>query len=267
MKEETSQNFSIGLTAKIPNSNLKITLDAYQIDIQDRIIFTGQFQPGDDEELKSIFEQAGADRAAFFSNAIDTRSRGIDFVIAHSHSFKKGVIIRNDFAVTFSETKWDQTAGEFGDGIKASPILREKGLVDTYFDQTSRIYLEQAIPRIKFILSSNLIVNKFNVYLRFTYFGETTEATNADIFDKDLNLIDNTIDPYYSGKVVTDLSLGYQVLPNLSLTVGANNLLDTYPDLADETFTSSGRFVYSRRSPQYSLGGRYLFARIVFALK
>jgi iron complex outermembrane receptor protein len=263
LKEETSQNFSLGLAAKIPSANIKITLDAYQIDIKDRIVFTGQFTPGGDEELQSIFEQAGADAAAFFSNAIDTRSQGIDFVIAHSYSFKPGVVIRSDFALTYSRTEWDQDAG-----IKASPILEEKGLVDTYFDQTSRIYLEQAVPRIKFILSSNLEVNKFNVYLRFTYFGETTDATNAEIFDKDLNLIDNSpIDPYYSGKVVTDLSLGYQFIPDLSLTIGANNLLDTYPDLSDEAFTSSGRFVYSRRSPQYSLGGRYLFARLVFTLK
>ncbi len=295
LKEETSQNYSIGLTAKIPSANIKITLDAYQIDIQDRIVFTGQFSAGNDAELGLIFEQSGADRAAFFSNAIDTRSRGIDFVIAHSYSFRAGMVWRNDLAATLSETKWDQD-----EGIKASPLLEEKGLVNTYFNQQSRIYLEQAVPRIKFTLNSNLSIDKFNIYLRLTYFGQTTEATNANIFKKDANgdvtdfevvsdaeiaqrFIDDNggtptqaeadefaqsvNDPFNDPKLITDLSFGYQFTPGLNLTLGANNLLDVFPDESDSGYTSSGRFVYTRRSPQFSLGGRYLFARLLFTLK
>ena len=103
--------------------------------------------------------------------------------------------------------------------------------------------------------------------LRNTYFGETTEATNADIFDTDLNQIDTSIDPYNAGKIITDLSVGYEISNNISLTVGANNLLDVYPDEADPAFQSSGRFVYSRRSPQFSFGGRHLFARLAFTME
>ena len=153
------------------------------------------------------------------------------------------------------------------DGINASDILRSKGLVDTYFDQTSRIYLEQAVPRVKITMGNTLQLSKLDIYLRNTYFGETTEATSAAIFDADLNQIDQSIDPYNSGKIVTDLSLGYDVSERLGITFGANNLLDVYPDEVDPTFTSSGRFVYSRRSPQFSYGGRHLFARITFTLQ
>lgn len=262
LKEETSQNISLGITAKIPAANVKVTIDAYQVNIDDRVILTGRFSAGDDPELQQIFEQAGATAAAFFSNAIDTRSQGIDLVIAHSHAFNEGVVLRNDFAATFAETKWDQDAG-----IKASPLLEEKGLVSTYFDQTARIYLEQAVPRTKLTLSNTLTLNSLTIYLRNTYFGQTTEATGEAIFDNDLNWTDTSIDPYNDGKVITDLSLGYQLAPNLSLTIGANNLLDVYPDEADPAFQSSGRFVYSRRSPQFSFGGRHLFARLAFTLK
>ncbi|MCP4121948.1 MAG: TonB-dependent receptor [Bacteroidetes bacterium] len=262
LKEEVSQNYSLGITAKIPAAHLKITLDAYKINIQDRVIFTGRFSAGDDEELKTIFEQAGANAAAFFSNAIDTKSQGIDFVIAHSYPIKEGVTLVNNMAATFSETKWDQDAG-----INASPLLEEKGLVSTYFDQQARIYVEQALPRTKVTLSNTLNLNKLSIYLRNTYFGEATEATNESLFDDDLELLSGTdIDPYYSGKIITDLSLGYAFSPSLSLTIGANNLLDVYPDEANEKFQSSGRFVYSRRSPQFSLGGRYVFARLSFTL-
>ena len=262
LKEETSVSVSGGFTAKIPAASLRLTVDAYQIGIDDRVVLTGQFQPGDDEELQSIFNQAGATRAAFFANSINTTSRGVEIVVAHSTSFGAGRTLRNDLAATFSKTTWDQE-----DGINASDILRDKGLVGTYFDQTSRIYLEQAVPRVKLTLGNTLALNKLTIYLRNTYFGETTEATNAAIFDADLNQIDNSIDPYNAGKVITDLSVGYEVSNNLNFTFGANNLLDVYPDEADPTFQSSGRFVYSRRSPQFSFGGRYLFARVAFTIK
>lgn len=262
LKEETSTSISGGFTAKIPAASIRLTVDAYQIGIDDRVVLTGQFQPGDDEELQSIFNQAGATRAAFFANSINTTSRGVEIVVAHSTSFGAGRTLRNDLAATFSKTTWDQE-----DGINASDILRDKGLVGTYFDQTSRIYLEQAVPRVKLTFGNTLALNKLTVYLRNTYFGETTEATNAAIFDADLNQIDNAIDPYNAGKVITDLSFGYEVSNNLNFTFGANNLLDVFPDEADPAFQSSGRFVYSRRSPQFSFGGRYLFARVAFTMK
>jgi iron complex outermembrane receptor protein len=261
LEEETSQNFSLGLTAKIPESGLKITLDAYMVNIDNRIVLTGQFSPGDDMELQSIFDQAGATAASFFANAIDTKSRGLDLVVSHLMDVGSGNRLENNFAATFSKTEQD------GD-INASDLLRDKGLVGTYFDQTSRIYLEQAVPRVKFSLSHTLGLDKFSVYLRNTYFGETTEATNEVLFDADLNLLSSAeIDPYNSGKIITDLSFSYDVSEDLSFTLGANNLLDVFPDEADSAFQSSGRFVYSRRSPQFSYNGRYLFARIGLTLK
>lgn len=267
LKEETSQSIAAGVTAKIPSANLKITLDAYQVNIDDRVILTGSFKPGDalpeaQEELESIFAQAGATGATFFSNAIDTRSQGIDAVVSHSLSLGSGKTLRNDLAATFSKTVWDKDGG-----INSSQLLKDAGLEDVYFDQTSRIYLEQAVPRTKITLSNTLTINKLSIYLRNTYFGETTEATSADIFDEDLELTDSSIDPYYAGKVITDLSIGYELNSDVRITVGANNLLDVYPDVADPTFQSSGRFVYSRRSPQFSFGGRHLFARVLLNLK
>jgi len=262
LKEETSESLSVGFTAKIPDANLRLTVDAYRVAIDDRVILTGQFGPGSNAELQSLFDQAGATQASFFANAISTISQGIDVVIAHSISLGGGNMLRNDLAGTFSKTNWDQDKG-----INASQILEDAGLVGTYFDQTSRIYLEQAVPRIKVTLGNTLTLGKLNIYLRNTYFGETTEATNEPLFDADLNQIDKSIDPYYAGKVVTDLSLGYAFSSDLSITIGSNNLLDVYPDESDSAFQSAGRFIYSRRSPQFSTGGRYLFARVAFTLK
>ncbi len=275
LKEETSTNFSLGFTAKIPEAGLRLTVDAYQVNIEDRVVLTGGFSAGDDEELQAIFQQAGATQATFFANAIDTESKGLDVVIAHRILLGQKNTLTNNFAATFSQTEWDQNPSSLDsdddrvivDGIKASQLLADKGLVGTYFNQESRIYLEQAVPRIKFTLSNTLNLDKTTIYLRNTFFGETTEATNEGIFDADLNQTDKSIDPYNSGKLITDLSVAYNFTPSMSLTIGANNLLDIYPDEADKAFRSDGRFVYSRRSPQFSFGGRFLFARIMMTLQ
>jgi len=267
LKQETSQNFSIGATFKAPESGFRFTVDAYQVDIDDRVILTGNFSPGGNAELESIFAQAGATGATFFSNAINTTSQGLDLVVSYNISLGDGKSLDNSLAATFSRTNAEQD--DNGNVIiNASPILEESGLVSTYFDQTSRIYLEQGVPRTKITLSNSLNIGKLDIYLRNTFFGETTEATNEAIFDEDLNLLDDaTIDPYNSPRIITDLSVGYSVSKDLRVTVGSNNLLDIYPDLVDDAFRSSGRFIYSRRAPQFSFGGRYVFARLAFTLK
>lgn len=252
LKEETSKSVSLGFTAKIPDANLSFTADGYFVAIDDRVVYTGQFSgPGTDSELDILLSQANATAASFFANAIDTESKGIDVVISHTGIFGNGLRLKSDLAGTFSKT---QKVG----GINASPQLERAGLVDTYFPEDSRVYLEEAVPRTKINLTNSLFAGKFNVFLRNVYFGEVTEAVtnpaNQQVFDP---------------RVVTDLSLGYKATDALTLTIGANNIFDIYPERADPEFNnrSDGRFDWSRRAQQFGIGGRFLFARVSFTLK
>ncbi len=252
LKEETSKSVSLGLTAKIPDANLAITLDAYYVGINDRVVYTGQFQgPGTGTELDNLLRQANATAASFFANAIDTESRGLDLVITHNANLGTNWRLKSDLAGTFSRTN------QVGD-INASQVLTNAGLVDTYFPEDSRVYLEEAVPRTKINLSNSLTSDKFVFFLRNVYFGQVTEAStipeNQQVFDP---------------RVVTDLSVGYKFTDALTLTVGANNLFDIYPERAAEEFgnRSEGRFDWSRRAQQFGIGGRYLFARLNLVLK
>jgi iron complex outermembrane receptor protein len=115
-------------------------------------------------------------------------------------------------------------------------------------------------------LTNTLQVNKFNVFLRNVYFGKVTEATPDLLMQQD-----------FSEKLVTDLSLGYNMSKSATLTVGANNLFDIYPDKAaqdlkpdvagDQNNRSNGRFDWSRRAQQFGIGGRFMFARLTFEIK
>ena len=112
------------------------------------------------------------------------------------------------------------------------------------------------MPRSKVNLTNNLTTGKFNVFLRNVWFGEVSEATPTVANQQ-----------VYGSKLVTDLSFGYQASESLTLTIGANNLLDVYPDRTIEANRSSGRFDWSRRSQQFGVAGRFLFARLSFKLK
>jgi len=270
LKQETSKSISAGFTAKIPAANLTFTADAYLVSIADRIVYTGSFTPkpdtgsnpytysGNQLVLYNLLSLANAESAAFFANAIDTESKGLDFVI--THKAKLGAAnLKTDLAGTLSQTR------RVGD-IKASDVLRNLGLVTTYFSEESRVYLEEAVPSTKINLTNTLQVNKFNVFLRNVYFGKVTEATTDLLMQQDFN-----------EKLVTDLSLGYNMSKSATLTVGANNLFDIYPDRAaqdlnpnvagDQNNRSNGRFDWSRRAQQFGIGGRFMFARLTFEIK
>jgi len=254
LKEETSRSISLGFTSNLPQANLTFTVDGYFVAIDNRVVFTGQFKAPSGpqgDELRLLLSQANATAASFFANAIDTESKGLDIVITHKASLGTNIQLKSDLSGTFSKTI------KVGD-IKSSKVLKDAGLVSTYFPEDSRVYLEASVPRTKINLSNSLTTDKFNIFLRNVWFGEVTEATTT-IANQQV----------FGSKLVTDLSFGYKASQTTTITVGANNLFDTYPDKADPAFNnrSAGRFDWSRRSQQFGIGGRFLFARLNFVLK
>ncbi|MCK0124371.1 TonB-dependent receptor [Gelidibacter sp. F2691] len=256
LKQETSESISLGVTVKLPDAGINITLDGYFVAIDDRVVYTGQFEgPGTGSELDKLLAQANATAASFFANAIDTESKGLDLVVTQRMNIGTDMLLKNDLAATFSQTK------QVG-AIKASRVLEDAGLVSTYFPEDSRIYLEEAVPSTKVNLSHTLSSGAFNLFLRNVYFGEVTEATTNPALQE-----------VFSSKIVTDLSVGYRLAESFMITVGANNIFDIYPDRLKTDIDglgnnrSDGRFDWSRRAQQFGVGGRFLFARLSLNLK
>ena len=251
LKEETSKSFSVGFTSKFPDANLSVTVDGYFVSIDDRVVYTGQFKgPGTGTELDLLLQQANATAASFFSNAIDTESKGVDVVVTHKVDLSENMQLKSDLSATFSKTE------RVGD-IHSSEVIERAGLVNTYFSEDNRMLLEESVPGTKVNLTNNLTTGKYNLFLRNVYFGEVTEAVANPVQQQ-----------VFSAKVVTDLSFGYKANDYLTLTVGANNLFDVYPDrITDPANRSDGRFDWSRRSQQFGMAGRFMFARLSFNLK
>ena len=261
LKQETSKSVSTGFTYKIPALNLNITADAYFIRIDDRIVLTDQFSRPTDAQItanpnlqgvRDELDRNNVNAAQFFANSIDTETKGLDLVISHSYK-RESLRFNNDFAINFNKTK------KVGD-IHVSDLLKSAGLENTYFGERSRVYLEDSVPKVKASLSHSLTWNDFSVYLRNTYYGKVYGADNVDAnFDGILLPNEHQL---VSDKIITDLSIGYNISKNFNLTVGTNNLFDIYPTKNVTASTNNDQFIYSRSSSQFGQNGRYVFSKL-----
>ncbi|WP_426092776.1 TonB-dependent receptor [Flavobacterium sp. DSR3-2] len=296
LKQEESQSASIGFTAKIPTANLTLTADAYIVKIADRVVLTDQFsRPGGTPAagspnaiLNALFDTAGATAATFFANAIDTESKGIDIVISHKTSFGNNVSLKTDLSGTFSNTY------RVGD-IHASPVLAAAGQINRYYSEASRVYLQEAIPRVKANLTNSISYKKFDFFLRNVYFGKVTDPNTADVNGdgrvEGIIINGQAVEiehPIWGAKIITDLSVGFKITDAAKIVIGANNIFDIYPDMNLGTQTAirprlvsgainytaapstidlsnANQFIYSRNTSQFGQNGRFVFARLSFS--
>ncbi|MDB4107556.1 TonB-dependent receptor [Bacteroidia bacterium] len=257
LKQETSQSMSVGVTAGF--KNFTATIDAYSIAIEDRIVLSGAFTDGGDPELAALFKAANAGKARFLSNAIDTKTQGVDIVLSHKAGLANDMKLVNSLAATFSTN--EVTA------INVPETVSDAGINGDFFDAQEEAFLTLAQPRSKVSLINTLTFdNGFNIQLRNVYYGEVTDP---DDFGGNAR-VEGTIvsaDAMYDAKVITDLSLSYGLQSGLKLAIGANNLLDVYPTENRAGGQSNASFPYSRRTSQFGFTGRYMFVRAAYTLK
>ncbi|MCI2229965.1 TonB-dependent receptor [Polaribacter sp. MSW13] len=244
LKQEESFSTSLGLTAKFPDANITLTVDGYFIAIEDRVVLTGNFsRPTQAGELQSLFDQANATQARFFSNAIDTETKGLDINVSHRTHVLGNVSLTTDLAFAYSQTKKV-------DDVHASQQLASQ--IDTYFGERDQYFLEFATPRVKGSLSHSLKGEKWSMFLRNSFFGS--------VFNPD------GLHEEFGSKVITDLSFGINVTEDLTFTFGSSNIFDVYPDKtpnnSNENLTSNNQFIYPRVTSQFGINGRTAFARL-----
>lgn len=234
LTQENAVNASLGFTLK-PLNNVSLTVDAYQIDVKNRIVLTGYFTD-QDPDIGADLTALSVEQAQFFTNAIDSRNRGIDINLTHDISLGAGRLV-SSFAANFSKMDIQK--------IKTNTKLAGKEAI--YFGPREQAFVKASAPPSKMNLSFDYSNKKFTSSVRLVRFGE-------------INLIGyDNLPQYYASKVTTDVSLGYKLSKNLNLNIGADNLFDVYPDRQNQTATEAGG---SWDSVQMNYNGRRLFARL-----
>jgi iron complex outermembrane receptor protein len=239
LKEETSQNFSLGFTSK-PLDNLSITVDGYLVNVDDRIVLTGYFAD-DDEQIGDILKTLNVQQASFFTNAVDTRTKGLDVIVTHNALLGRGKL-NTTFA--FNLNQQEVLA------VHTSDKLRNKE--ETYFGEREKLFVEGSAPRMKGNLTFNYNVGKFGAMVRGVYFGKVEMGT----WSGTANDVPNQI---YDPKTTIDLSLSYRITEKSQITIGGTNIFDVYPDEQNPDETETGGLY---EAVQMGFNGAYFFGRI-----
>lgn len=243
LKEEKARNLSGGLTYK--KSGLTATVDFYQIRVRDRIILTDVF------DATSL--NVGAAAAQFFANGVNTKTTGVDLVFNYLYFLNDDDNINLGISANFNNTEIRKIN---------SGNLNEF----TFFGPFSQAYLEAAAPDYKINMNAGLEMGKVGLQLNYTLFSEVilqdfqwvdTPATNQAEADA---LFAVATDVYQSAGTL-DLSVRYSFTDNSSLSIGANNLLNTYPTPQFDGWTDQGGF---NDSVQMGSNGMFLFGRLGF---
>ncbi|WP_133534961.1 TonB-dependent receptor [Tenacibaculum caenipelagi] len=250
---ETSKNISAGITVKASN-NFTISLDYYNVKVDDRVLFSGEIGGTDDNgnpnaTVQQILDDYDVTSIKFFINAADTKTEGFDYTMRYKNiDFAAGKLGLN-LALNINRTKLE---GE----VKTPTNLAN--YKDAIFNRKEQSRIISARPNTKFLFGGDYKYKKFTAYLNNTYFGEVTWQ----------HATDPGKDQTFSGKIITDLSLGYEFSDMISFNAQVNNLFDVYPDEIDtkgDVVTDlGGRFKYPWEVNQFGFNGMTFKAGLTF---
>jgi iron complex outermembrane receptor protein len=238
LKEERSRNYSIGATWNA-SANTSLTADVYRIDIDDRIVLTGGFS-ADDADIGEIIGAQNLVEARFFTNAIDTRTQGVDFTASHAFG------------------RWSTALALNLNGTDVLRVNTAPGLAgkeDIYFNKRERLFVEGSAPKTKGVVSADYRAARWNAGARVNYFGETEVGTWTQLDDPD------SPSQHYDPRVTTDVHFGLDLRHNVGLVVGGTNVLDVQPTEQDPNETENGA---RWENIQMGINGAAYYVRLIW---
>jgi iron complex outermembrane recepter protein len=236
---ERSRNYSLGFTLT-PASSLSLAVDAYHIDLDDRITLTGLLSGTGVRNILVANGFSGDQSVRFFTNAVDTRTRGFDVVATHTAAGTRYGTFRSTLAYNRNKTEIR--------GIAANPT-QLAGLGLTLFDRRTQGWFTEG-PRSKLILGLDWSSGPWGVRLQQTRYDSYRLLDNAPANDQS-----------FGADWVTDLELSWDATESVGVAVGALNLLDEYPDRTTVANTI-GLSPYGA-GPYGAYGGFY-YGRVTF---
>ncbi len=241
LKAEESTNYGLGLVLQ-PVDGLYVTIDAYQIEIDDRVVLS--------ENLTSTAVRnylngpggfSGIGGGRYFTNAVDTTTRGVDVVGTYRWALASSNL---DLSAGYNHNKTDI------DKIAANPAALEA--IDPNAVRIGRAEIgriTKGSPQDKFYLGSVWSPGAWAFSATATRWGEFTTFGTTEAADQT-----------YSAKWTLDLAATYK-LGDWSFTLGGDNVLDEYPDRTVAGAGTRSYFPYSSTSP-FGFNGAYLYANI-----
>ncbi len=242
LKPEKSRNYSVGLVFT-PISGLYTTLDLYRIDINNRIILSGNLIGSAVTNYLLSSGISGVGGGRFFTNAVDTRTDGVDLVSTYPMELQNSTL---KFTGGFNYNKTTIQS------IAPNPAqLGLAGLTLPIIDHVEQGRITKGSPRTKAFLATDWSVGNWDIHGQVTRYGQWTDYSANPANDQT-----------YGARFMLDASASYN-WNNWAFTVGANNLTNTYPQKNSTANSYFGIFPYPNSSP-FGFSGPYYYGTVAY---
>lgn len=252
LKNETSTQFSLGFVSE-PIAGMHVSVDAYQIDINNRIVDSGDISgPLAAAAIAANGTVVPSDAVAntyaqFFTNGANTRTRGIDASLDYRSDFGRYGKVAWNLTGTYNRTTIRS--------INTPASLQAAGVA--LLDDIQISNLTTATPRIVVSGSGAYTLGRWHVTLRETYYGKSSQTQWATDYS---GYYADNINPAF----ITDLDIAYQLTKNTTIAIGANNLFNKYPTETNPNARSNFD-LYPHLSP-FGINGGYYYARLTVSI-
>ena len=246
LDSEDSTNLSIGAVLQFDRASL--TIDAYRIELDNRIVLSENLTSVAVRNFLTAQGFVGIGGGRFFINGVDTVTKGVDVVFNYP-------------LVTDSAGRFDITAtANFNETVvtkvPATPQLSALSPAPILFDRGNRLTFERGTPKDKYSLSVAWSLGDFGLTARATRYGEVLSPQNAPTV--------SAPDFLMTPKTLVDLEARYAFGEHFKFAVGADNVLDEYPDELPPGLNTTGATSFSNLAP-FGRSGRFVYGRVTFA--
>ena len=232
LKPEESESFTLG--AVYQNGDFFMTVDYFNIDVEGRISQTSDIELTDEDRTQLV---AGGNPDAinlsairYFTNDFDTSTRGVDLVANYSHDLGEGEL-KYSFTYNWTDTEV-VSAGEF---VGSGKIIQ----------------LEQNLPNNRANFALNYSQDDWRLVTKASYYGSFVE----------LHLDSEDLKIFAGNSIILDTEFSYDFTESFTMSVGANNLLDEYPD--ENPHQGGWGAKYPTTSP-FGFNGRFVYGKATY---
>lgn len=244
LKPEKSRNFSLGLTGQI-GQHFDFSLDAYQISIDNRVTLSETIDSaGLEDYILQHFGVPGVQSVAFFTNAVDTRTRGAELVGNYRTPWAGGNLL---LTLAYSRNHTDIHS------VRATPPeLAATGAGNVLFGDEERNTLTDAAPRQRGSFTATWNNSRWSLLGRVTRQGSTVR-----VFDFGGGFEPRQV---YAARWQLDAEAELHLTSRFSVALGGYNLTNQYPTRSNSDINYAGNFPYDVISP-IGVNGAYWYGR------
>jgi iron complex outermembrane recepter protein len=258
LKPEKSKNFTLGAVWNATDA-LNLSLDLYQIDITNRIALSGAISTTTPAVVSYLAAHGVTNlnysSVNYFTNAGDTRTRGVDFVGTYLADFGSAGTLTTTLSANYNQNKVTS--------IKPNPAVLSS-LGNTGFVRLNRQdikgYLGNSSPRSKLILNEQYEIGQWSFTGTLTRYGRyTSYVSSLATYNPAKGIVDQTFNP----KWILDLAGNYH-WQNWAFTLGVDNALNIHPDKNIANNSNNGTLPYSTFSP-FGYNGAYVYGKVRYS--